>query len=187
MKLSKKNCLKSIICIGIIAIVVLMSVNMIHLNQKYPSGLQIQADDSGVLEWAGYRFHLEKKAIMESDQLFDTYSVTSKNLMCNVPDEKYAVFELSILKLAEDERQSRLYYDSIAAENGGWANRLDPQLVCELNKNITPLSQMQVNQGQILVLAFSVNKGALSPKQWDNLNIEQFHLVLSAYPEKVTL
>ena len=97
------------------------------------------------------------------------------------------VFEISVEKKENDEKQKLFEYDYIAVEKGGWFNQQSPIVSEILNSEYIPLDELRINEKETLIIAIGLIQEAFSDKSWENFNINDVNVVLAVYPEKVFL
>lgn len=102
-------------------------------------------------------------------------------------DDKYAVFEISTEKKADDEKQKSFDYSYVAAEKGGWFNQQSPIIAELLNPEYISLDKLEIGEKETLIVAIGLIPEAFSEKSWENFNINDVNVVLAVYPEKVFL
>ena len=186
MRTSHKNTAKIIIGIFAVLLVGLMVFNMYRLNSKYPSGKIIAGESAESVTWAGCEFKIENAEIMTLKQLIGKYKFDPDEDPYGLYDN-YVVFEISVEKKENDEKQKLFEYDYIAVEKGGWFNQQSPIVSEILNSEYIPLDELRINEKETLIIAIGLIPEAFSDKSWENFNINDVKVVLAVYPEKVFL
>ena len=188
MKTKKSNHLFYFsLAIGLLIFTTLYAVRIWHLNERYPCAQTITGTQNAPITWNGLCIELLNGELIPQESFFSAYDVYGSSIFSDSLAEQYALFNVSITKLEENESQAHFYLDYCGAEKGGWKNLISPELFRALNPHAKPLIEMGVGETQNFLLAIGLHEAAFKKQNWQNLRIEQLSLVLSIYPEKISL
>ena len=186
-KVCKKHIGRNLLLCGIAFILLLSVVRIISLNQEYPSGKILYGDSKTPVHCMGLTFQLLNGELLNSTDFFSQYSINTKSLFSDTAAEKYALFEVEIIKGAESKEQNYFFPDYSGAEKGAWKNLISPEIFLNLNPDYKPVAQMKVNETQTLLFAIGLHESTFQKETWESLDISQLDLVLSVYPFKISL
>lgn len=158
-----------------------------QLNQRYPSAQTITGTQNAPITWNGLKIELLNGELVPQESFFSAYEVIASSIFSDSLAEQYAIFSVAITKLEENESQNHFYLDYCGAEKDGWKNLISPELFQALNPNAKQVSQMSVGETQNFLLAIGLHQAAFTKQNWKNVRIDQLSLVLSIYPEKISL
>lgn len=176
-----------LIVVGIFILAAPYTARVYQLNQRYPSAQTITGTQNAPITWNGLKIELLNGELVPQESFFSAYEVIASSIFSDSLAEQYALFNVSITKLEENESQAHFYLDYCGAEKGGWKNLISPELFRSLNPHAKPVIEMGVGETQNFLLAIGLHEAAFKKQNWQNLRIEQLSLVLSIYPEKISL
>lgn len=176
-----------LIVVGIFILAAPYTARVYQLNQRYPSAQTITGTQNAPITWNGLKIELLNGELVPQESFFSAYEVIASSIFSDSLAEQYAIFSVAITKLEENESQNHFYLDYCGAEKDGWKNLISPELFQALNPNAKQVSQMSVGETQNFLLAIGLHQAAFKKQNWQNLRIEQLSLVLSIYPEKISL
>lgn len=176
-----------LIVVGIFILAAPYTARVYQLNQRYPSAQTITGTQNAPITWNGLKIELLNGELVPQESFFSAYEVNGSSIFSDSLAEQYALFNVSITKLEENESQAHFYLDYCGAEKGGWKNLISPELFRALNPHAKPVIEMGVGETQNFLLAIGLHEAAFKKQNWQNLRIEQLSLVLSIYPEKISL
>ena len=176
-----------LIVVGIFILAAPYTARVYQLNQRYPSAQTITGTQNAPITWNGLKIELLNGELVPQESFFSAYEVIASSIFSDSLAEQYALFNVSITKLEENESQAHFYLDYCGAEKGGWKNLISPELFRALNPHAKPVIEMGVGETQNFLLAIGLHEAAFKKQNWQNLRIEQLSLVLSIYPEKISL
>lgn len=184
-KFKKLFCL--LIVVGIFILAALYTARVYQLNQRYPSAQTITGTQNAPITWNGLKIELLNGELVPQESFFFAYEVNTSSIFSDSLAEQYAIYSVAVTKLEENESQNHFYLDYCGAEKDGWKNLISPELFQALNPNAKQVSQMSVGETQIFLLAIGLHQAAFTKQNWKNVRIDQLSLVLSIYPEKISL
>lgn len=188
MKTKKSNHLFYFsLAIGLLIFTTLYAVRIWHLNERYPCAQTITGTQNAPITWNGLKIELLNGELVPQESFFSAYEVIASSIFSDSLAEQYAIFSVAITKLEENESQNHFYLDYCGAEKDGWKNLISPELFQALNPNAKQVSQMSVGETQNFLLAIGLHQAAFTKQNWKNVRIDQLSLVLSIYPEKISL
>lgn len=176
-----------LIVVGIFILAAPYTARVYQLNQRYPSAQTITGTQNAPITWNGLKIELLNGELVPQESFFSTYEVIASSIFSDSLAEQYAIFSVAITKLEENESQNHFYLDYCGAEKDGWKNLISPELFQALNPNAKQVSQMSVGETQNFLLAIGLHQAAFTKQNWKNVRIDQLSLVLSIYPEKISL
>lgn len=157
------------------------------LNHQYPNAERITGTLENSVTWNGMEIQLTSAQIINGGEFEEHYSITPVLLPSADTADYYALFSVSITRISENDKQSQFRLEYCGAENNGWHNLIDVDTFRYLNPDSIHISQMSIGDTQNFLLAFCLYESAFKSSYWENLSIDDFSLVLSVYPQKVTL
>lgn len=176
-----------LIVVGIFILAAPYTACVYQLNQRYPSAQTITGTQNAPITWNGLKIELLNGELVPQESFFSAYEVIASSIFSDSLAEQYAIFSVAITKLEENESQNHFYLDYCGAEKDGWKNLISPELFQALNPNAKQVSQMSVGETQNFLLAIGLHQAAFTKQNWKNVRIDQLSLVLSIYPEKISL
>ncbi|HJB39538.1 MAG TPA: hypothetical protein H9943_03995 [Candidatus Ruthenibacterium avium] len=176
-----------LIVVGIFILAAPYTARVYQLNQRYPSAQTITGTQNAPITWNGLKIELLNGELVPQESFFSAYEVIASSIFSDSLAEQYAIFSVAITKLEENESQNHFYLDYCGAEKDGWKNLISPELFQALNPNAKQVSQMSVGETQNFLLAIGLHQAAFTKQNWKNVRIDQLSLVLSIYPEKISL
>lgn len=176
-----------LIVVGIFILAAPYTARVYQLNQRYPSAQTITGTQNAPITWNGLKIELLNGELIPQESFFSAYEVNGSSIFSDSLAEQYAIFSVAITKLEENESQNHFYLDYCGAEKDGWKNLISPELFQALNPNAKQVSQMSVGETQNFLLAIGLHQAAFTKQNWKNVRIDQLSLVLSIYPEKISL
>ena len=176
-----------LIVVGIFILAAPYTARVYQLNQRYPSAQTITGTQNAPITWNGLKIELLNCELVPQESFFSAYEVIASSIFSDSLAEQYAIFSVAITKLEENESQNHFYLDYCGAEKDGWKNLISPELFQALNPNAKQVSQMSVGETQNFLLAIGLHQAAFTKQNWKNVRIDQLSLVLSIYPEKISL
>lgn len=176
-----------LIVVGIFILAAPYTARVYQLNQRYPSAQTITGTQNAPITWNGLKIELLNGELVPQESFFSAYEVIASSIFSDSLAEQYAIFSVAITKLEENESQNHFYLDYCGAEKDGWKNLISPELFQALNPNAKQVSQMTVGETQNFLLAIGLHQAAFTKQNWKNVRIDQLSLVLSIYPEKISL
>ena len=176
-----------LIVVGIFILAAPYTARVYQLNQRYPSAQTITGTQNAPITWNGLKIELLNGELVPQESFFSAYEVIASSIFSDSLDKQYAIFSVAITKLEENESQNHFYLDYCGAEKDGWKNLISPELFQALNPNAKQVSQMSVGETQNFLLAIGLHQAAFTKQNWKNVRIDQLSLVLSIYPEKISL
>ena len=176
-----------LIVVGIFILAAPYTARVYQLNQRYPSAQTITGTQNAPITWNGLKIELLNGELVPQESFFSAYEVIASSIFSDSLAEQYAIFSVAITKLEENESQKHFYLDYCGAEKDGWKNLISPELFQALNPNAKQVSQMSVGETQNFLLAIGLHQAAFTKQNWKNVRIDQLSLVLSIYPEKISL
>lgn len=176
-----------LIVVGIFILAAPYTARVYQLNQRYPSAQTITGTQNAPITWNGLCIELLNGELIPQESFFSAYEVNGSSIFSDSLAEQYALFNVSITKLEENESQAHFYLDYCGAEKGGWKNLISPELFRALNPHAKPVIEMGVGETQNFLLAIGLHEAAFKKQNWKNVRIDQLSLVLSIYPEKISL
>ena len=176
-----------LIVVGIFILAAPYTARVYQLNQRYPCAQTITGTQNAPITWNGLKIELLNGELVPQESFFSAYEVIASSIFSDSLAEQYAIFSVAITKLEENESQNDFYLDCCGAEKDGWKNLISPELFQALNPNAKQVSQMSVGETQNFLLAIGLHQAAFTKQNWKNVRIDQLSLVLSIYPEKISL
>ena len=176
-----------LIVVGIFILAAPYTARVYQLNERYPSAQTITGTQNAPITWNGLKIELLNGELVPQESFFSAYEVIASSIFSDSLAEQYAIFSVAITKLEENESQNHFYLDYCGAEKDGWKNLISPELFQALNPNAKQVSQMSVGETQNFLLAIGLHQAAFTKQNWKNVRIDQLSLVLSIYPEKISL
>ncbi len=187
MRTSKlKNRFFFLMIIGILTFTAFYAARIWQLNERYPSAQIIAGTQNTPITWNGLNIKLLNGELVSQESFFSTYEVTASSIFSDSSADQYALFNISVTKLEENESQNHFYLDYCGAEKDGWKNLISPELFQALNPTAKPISQMNVGETQNFLLAIGLHQTSFTKENWKNICIDQLSLVLSIYPQKIS-
>lgn len=166
-----------IICVilGLI-LIILVSINFI-----YPKGSVHKVKFKGNLVYDGIELKIIESEIKEVNDYFS--EELQQDIKKTGINAKVIIVKIEAYNTKDIRKKFAPYEFSLTSSS--WENGLDSMVFYELNKNkygletmIEPLSKTDMYLGYV-IYDFQVSK-----KKWENLKVEDFELVYSAYPSK---
>lgn len=186
MRTSKlKNRFFFLMIIGILTFTAFYAARIWQLNERYPSAQIIAGTQNTPITWNGLNIKLLNGELVSQESFFSTYEVAASSIFSDSSADQYALFNISVTKLEENESQNHFYLDYCGAEKDGWKNLISPELFQALNPTARPISQMNVGETQNFLLAIGLHQTSFTKENWKNICIDQLSLVLSIYPQKI--
>ena len=125
--------------------------------------------------------------IVDGEAFLQEYNIDRESIFSDSLSEKYALFHISVTKVADSPLLTYYRLDYCGAEIDGWRNLVSPEIFESLNPLAKKPSQLSVGETEELAMAIGLHKDAFRNSEWSNLSTSDISLVMSVYPQKVIL
>lgn len=185
----RKIIIASIILIIILVVGVLCGISIYKVNTQYPDTIKISYQKGDTVQYNKTQFTVTKKEILNEEELealaknISEYD-TKDGLILGEHDAKCLLLTVTISTTNEMDK----IQIPITLESGAWSNDFEYRTFLLLNgKNATLNPELKSGEVVDLKLPFFLYKNHFKKNQWENIDVQEFSLVFSLYPEKISL
>lgn len=175
----------------IIIIFGIFRIRVLNLQYPNPQEIYFHINEDCTISESDYLIRLLNIELLNGEEIQDFSS--GMPFLYNIdgtpyPWEKQRMI-LTTIELEGTNDQNTLFdLTEIVLEAKAWSNGMESELFSILNgENSSLYVKLAAGEKQTIICPFLINDTQFTEKDWKNLNVEKFSLVLSYYPKKIML